>query len=441
MRKSSVSGPEKPGTSNEKQTGKEENQSAAGTSKSNPESKPAASKTENKPAANKTGNKAAVNRPAKKLSVSKIAIKIVPNKTESARKLTVRQAEQNGKQTVTKKEQPGSSERNTATKTQSTVKKNLLFQQTRDIETGKQSLRTETEREVHITKGIFEREIERKIQHIVDAWSFNKRKLSPPKRSITRTVRSRVQADDEEYNMNHARTGVALIFNHVYFRKMQVRTGSEKDKDSISEALKQLQFDVRCYDDLSSEDVLQVLKEVAAEDHTDADCLVVVVLSHGSSGYIHTFDTMYKVESLWTRFIAERCPTLAGKPKLFFIQACRGNKGDNPTNIDVTDGTSATPYTIPSHADIMIAYSTNDGFFSFRNVENGSWFIQALSEELTQNWRTRDLMRIMTSVTRRVAIDYISNVYDDETKDKKKQVPSVVTMLTRLVYFSDKSLQ
>lgn len=43
------------------------------------------------------------------------------------------------------------------------------------------------------------------------------------------------------------------------------------------------------------------------------------------------------------------------------LQACRGNRGDTPTMVDVTDGTSTTPYTIPSHADIMIAYSTNDG--------------------------------------------------------------------------------
>lgn len=76
-----------------------------------------------------------------------------------------------------------------------------------------------------------------------------------------RTVKSRVHAHDEVYNMNHARTGVALIFNHVHFRKMNERMGSEKDKVNISNILKQLQFDVRCYDDLSSEDVLYVLKQ------------------------------------------------------------------------------------------------------------------------------------------------------------------------------------
>lgn len=57
-------------------------------------------------------------------------------------------------------------------------------------------------------------------------------------------------------------------------------------------------------------------------DHTDNDCLVIAVLSHGEHGIIYAKDGVYKPESLWTPFTADKCQTLAGKPKLFFIQVC-----------------------------------------------------------------------------------------------------------------------
>lgn len=44
----------------------------------------------------------------------------------------------------------------------------------------------------------------------------------------------------------------------------------------------------------------------------------------------------------------------------------------------------------------------------------------------------------MTFVNRRVAIEYQSYVPENEKFHAKKQIPSIVSMLTRLVYFPDK---
>jgi caspase-like apoptosis-related cysteine protease len=46
----------------------------------------------------------------------------------------------------------------------------------------------------------------------------------------------------------------------------------------------------------------------------------MAVLSHGDKGIIYSRDASYSKESLWAPFTADKCPTLAGKPKLFFIQ-------------------------------------------------------------------------------------------------------------------------
>jgi caspase-like apoptosis-related cysteine protease len=62
---------------------------------------------------------------------------------------------------------------------------------------------------------------------------------------------------------------------------------------------------------------------VAQEDHSDADCIAVIVLTHGEAdGLLVPRDSsiFYNVDMLWKPFTADKCPTLAGKPKLFFIQ-------------------------------------------------------------------------------------------------------------------------
>lgn len=60
---------------------------------------------------------------------------------------------------------------------------------------------------------------------------------------------------------------------------------------------------------------------VSKEDHSDADCLMVAVLTHGfDNGYLYARDTIYSTDSLWLPFTADKCLTLAGKPKIFFVQ-------------------------------------------------------------------------------------------------------------------------
>ena len=52
---------------------------------------------------------------------------------------------------------------------------------------------------------------------------------------------------------------------------------------------------------------------------------VVVLMSHGNTGVIKGIDeTSVQLRNIYSMFEGHRCPALLGKPKLFFIQACRG---------------------------------------------------------------------------------------------------------------------
>ena len=75
------------------------------------------------------------------------------------------------------------------------------------------------------------------------------------------------------------------------------------------------------------------------------------------------------------------------------------------------------------------------GHFSWRNSSKGSWFIQELCDVLKQYFEKYDLMTMLTIVCRKVAFEYQSNVPNNTEMDKKKQIPCVLSTLTRLIQF------
>ena len=74
---------------------------------------------------------------------------------------------------------------------------------------------------------------------------------------------------------------------------------------------------------------LLTLISVAQQDHSDADCFVCIILSHGRQGYVYGTDGLVMIESLTKHFKGDVCESLAGKPKLFFLQACKLGKNKN----------------------------------------------------------------------------------------------------------------
>ncbi|XP_053666892.1 caspase-like [Anopheles marshallii] len=244
---------------------------------------------------------------------------------------------------------------------------------------------------------------------------------------------------EEEYDTSNPRRGIAIILHHEQFELMDRREGSRRDRDTAITVLTNMQFDVRVYDDLRYGELHRVLEQLAGEDHSGSDCLLVMIMTHGDDDVLYAYDRGYSVDVLFEQFMGDACPTLLGKPKLFFVQACRGTEFDKGVKLGCadldTDNLTAHKYVIPTTADLLVMYSSYKGHVSWRNTLGGSWFIQALCAELEISWRHMELLQLLTAVSRRVAYDYQSNVPQRETMDAMKQMPSVVSMLTKLVYF------
>ncbi|XP_023028226.2 caspase-1 [Leptinotarsa decemlineata] len=252
-------------------------------------------------------------------------------------------------------------------------------------------------------------------------------------------VRPVAPSPESEVYKRHERRGTAIIFNHKNFtmKECSVRQGTDKDRDDLTRLLDELEFDVFVHNDLTLIQIIEVLEAVSKMDHSNSDCLVVAVMSHGENGIVCAKDSTYKTNILWNLFSPVHCPSLAGKPKLFFIQACRGNHTDPGFEVSYEETDSARKdniYSIPIMADILVMYATVEGYFAWRDPETGSFFIQALVHQLRNFHKTRDLLSILTCVNRQVAIGFTSNERGVPELDKKKEMCSIVSMLTRLFY-------
>lgn len=254
----------------------------------------------------------------------------------------------------------------------------------------------------------------------------------------------------DTYNMKNKRRGIAVIFNNMNFEHhtgMYPRPGSERDSKNMYRLLCALGFeDIQSYDDSSVKKMKDVMDEVRNEDFSNKDCFLCVILSHGEEGYVYGTDDKVSIEDLVFPLKGNNCPSLALKPKIFFIQACRGKKVDD--GVEVADAVgedeeamdeSVEMRRIPTEADFIMAYSVVPGYFSWRNSVKGSWFMQAIYDVFMTKckdgkhlWQKLDLVKLLTRVNKKVAFEFESN---SSHMNMKKQIPCITSMLTKDLQF------
>lgn len=68
-------------------------------------------------------------------------------------------------------------------------------------------------------------------------------------------------------------------------------------------------------------DLAFLLLAVAGMDHSQYDCFVCCVLTHGQAGdVLCARDAAMNLEEITDPFFPDNCKTLEGKPKIFIIQ-------------------------------------------------------------------------------------------------------------------------
>ena len=262
--------------------------------------------------------------------------------------------------------------------------------------------------------------------------------------------------DDLVYSMKCEPHGLCLIVNNVDFENLSRRGGSDVDAKKLDELFTKLQYKVKMARNQTSKQLKETLTKFARlNDHGTADSVVVCLLSHGLEGQIYGVDgVLVSIPDLLALFNGYAAPDLIGKPKMFFIQACRGSDFDQ--GVEVTDGgyTSTKevpvpkakiaavlqahlpdtvepepePESLPAEADMLVAYSTVPGYVSWNNLAKGSWFVQAIADVFSDYAHTEDVVSMLIRVNNKVAREF-------ESYNRKKQMPAPVIMLTKKVFF------
>jgi len=238
----------------------------------------------------------------------------------------------------------------------------------------------------------------------------------------------------ERYLMKSLPHGIAIIINNIVFQPnshaLQDRNGSQIDSINLQKTWKYLSYDPRIFENLTASGITQQLMQIALENHKDYDSFVCCILSHGyRDGVYGTDGHSVTINEIATLFKGNFCPSLTDKPKLFFIQACRGDDEDKGVNIqkDGPPSNDAFPDSIPANSDFLFSYATPSGHASWRSTRYGSWYISELCEVLVDNAHHQDLLSMLTMVNR--------NVSEAHTTKGQKQSPSQVHQLRKKVWF------
>lgn len=259
---------------------------------------------------------------------------------------------------------------------------------------------------------------------------------------------------DEAYD--GIRNPYVLVINNVnfYFTKdPRPRNGASHDRDNIRKFVEEAGFEkFEEHFDLTKRQMLDLFEETRLMgDLVEHDSFICIIMSHGDEEGIMGADSQsVPVDSIIAKFQGNKCPQLATKPKLFFLQACRGKVDDNGYHVpEMQDQVIADagekeemPVKLPTDADVLIAYSTTKGYLSHRrftvnmkdaklySTKLGSWFISCLVQIFLEYSHREDLMTMLTRVN-----NSLSQLYSEP--NGCKQISCQLSMLTKKVYFAN----
>nr|XP_046263263.1 caspase-8 [Scatophagus argus]XP_046263264.1 caspase-8 [Scatophagus argus]XP_046263265.1 caspase-8 [Scatophagus argus] len=237
------------------------------------------------------------------------------------------------------------------------------------------------------------------------------------------TVISSLYDQTEYYALSHNPRGMCVVINNEKFlgKELKNRAGTQQDECALRNLFTRLGFTMVVHNNLTADDMRHVLRELGTRNFRDHDALVVCVLSHGENGCVFgTDEEQVSLRELTQPFTSGRAPTLVGKPKLFFIQACQGSgyqrgsmpypsasqeKDGNGSRLE-EDAGRVYAETVPSDADFLLGMATVPEYKSFRNTSTGSIYIQELCIQLTkaaESPEEDDILSVLTRVNREVS--------------------------------------
>ncbi|XP_029435346.1 caspase-2 isoform X2 [Rhinatrema bivittatum] len=131
------------------------------------------------------------------------------------------------------------------------------------------------------------------------------------------------------YAMTSRPRGKALLISNIQFQgceDLDFRSGADVDQDALVRLFSSLEYQVTVRCNLNVQEMQLELENFShLPDHLSMDSCMVALLSHGVEGAIYGVDgKLLQLQDVFRLFDNASCPSLQNKPKMFFLQACRG---------------------------------------------------------------------------------------------------------------------
>lgn len=261
-----------------------------------------------------------------------------------------------------------------------------------------------------------------------------------------------------------------MVISNVAFEgsknpELGFRKGGEVDDEVLRQLLVALDFNVTVCKNLTAQGIRDcILHFRSLSDHRSMDSCVVCLLSHGVDGGIYGSDgQILELDWVFTAFDNENCPLLQNKPKMFFIQACRGEEMDQ--GVEQVDGPKRTcspsceqmdagreergePGTrrssdlerprlkLPTRSDMICGYASLKGKTAMRNTKRGSWYVQELNKMLRLHAKDMHLADILVQVNGQ--IKKREGFAPDTPSHRCKEMSEYTSSLCKDLYFFPK---
>ncbi|KAL4710009.1 hypothetical protein ACJJTC_015987 [Scirpophaga incertulas] len=253
---------------------------------------------------------------------------------------------------------------------------------------------------------------------VIKVWSVNRE----TKKAITISDFAVPEIIAKEKNINYVIRRTSKPSDCDYYNA---------DLITLDRLFRYLGFDVTPCVDYDRQDILDYVKKLSMQDHRATSCLAIVILTHGANGgKLCAGDQTYNLSEIMS--ILTQSPNLTNKPKLLFVQACRGGKTDEGKIFTEYDGNDDWRLIVPTHADYLITYSSPEDYVAFSNI-TGSWMIQEICKTIKENHKELDLLHMITLANE--AIAQRISCSDRQDYNQKKQIMETWFTLTKLLKF------
>ncbi|XP_006802966.1 caspase-2 isoform X6 [Neolamprologus brichardi] len=244
----------------------------------------------------------------------------------------------------------------------------------------------------------------------------------------------------QSYRLRSSPRGFGLVISNVTFDPcaapdLDPRKGGEVDDEVLRKVFTELDYIVAVHRDLTAQGMRTCIENFSRRpEHRTVDSCVVCLLSHGVEGAVYGTDgKLLQLDWVFEAFDNAHCPLLQNKPKMFFIQACRGEEMD--CGVEQIDGPKRTcspsceqrdagregqgdadsrqrgdtgrpRIKLPQRSDMICGFASLKGqricTAAMRNTKRGSWFIQELNSALRLHARDTHLADILVQVNSRI---------------------------------------